>query len=698
MLFLQRLYRASIALWPRAWSRGGRVGTGRVFARPVHRCRGGRALANESEFSEQSARAERMLLWYDQYVTILRRLRSGEAPKLLHLFGGGGGSSEGSRRAGALGICVDNEPQPDYERRFGKESFKLGDATSWATVAKLEAKHHFTACLASPPCKAYSRALSGGKSLVPKLIPVTRDLLRTFFRHWAIENVMGAAKEMSPSSAELYGQAFGLRVDRARKIESSFCIRIDEAVALPGRELRKRTCLGRRRRWKRVDVFGRPVPDCCSGNIFAIQGRTPWRCTTEECAAAMDVDASHMTYDRLAQSIPPAYTRLVTGQACMSEAHASFGVPMVSYDEHVADPDGTSRLLAGWLRGAGDDQSSAGLGFVRGRVAHDDGICEESDEDDIPDLAGDVESSPADCEVPDMEEDAFRELYYSHVGGFDQRWIGASMSQWLGRLRNYVALGGEVSPDELIGHNTFVSVSWSQTGKVADIVLDAVAKGGRGTRATIEVDPRHAAGLGRRGFRREHDGSSPRGTVFMSIGSRGEQAGGHRLDHARCNPHMDSRDIGKKTWADDSKRERAWEPVPWDAERWRGRGLPEAVAKVMTEGTVVELHRALHAREIPQYPFASQEAQMEASIEADRAIATGHMSYVPPDEVEEALRIGAVHPWTMTEQGSKWRACQDYSGITNRAAVSAPFGLPTPWDVKKVIRPDDFDCPMTGFS
>jgi len=173
----------------------------------------------------------------------------------------------------------------------------------------------------------------------------------------------------------------------------------------------------------------------------------------------------------------------------------------------------------------------------------------------------------------------------------------------------------------------------------------------------------------------------------MSIGSRGEQAGGHRLDHARCNPHMDSRDIGKRTWADDSKRERAWEPVPWDAERWRGRGLPEAVAKVMTEGTVVELHRALHAREIPQYPFASQEAQMEASIEADRAIATGHMSYVPPDEVEEALRSGAVHPWTMTEQGSKWRACQDYSGITNRAAVSAPFGLPTPWDVKKVIRP-----------
>jgi len=106
---------------------------------------------------------------------------------------------------------LDNEPQPVYERRFGKESFRLGDATSWSTVAKLHAKHNFVAGLASPPCKAYSRALSGGTSLVPKLIPVTRDLLRTFFRHWAIENVMGAAREMSPSSVELYGQAFGLK-------------------------------------------------------------------------------------------------------------------------------------------------------------------------------------------------------------------------------------------------------------------------------------------------------------------------------------------------------------------------------------------------------------------------------------------------------------------------------------------------------
>ena len=191
--------------------------------------------------------------------------------------------------------------------------------------------------------------MGGQTSLVPKLIPVTRDLMRTFFDHWAIENVMGAAKAMSPESAELFGQAFGLRVDRARKIESSFPVRIDEAVAAPGRALRRRTCLGHRRRWKRVDVFGRPEPACCDGNIFAVQGKAPWKCSTAECAAAMGMEGDQMAYDRLAQSIPPAYTQLITGQACMRVARARFGVPAITYDEHLADPSGTSRLLAGYV-------------------------------------------------------------------------------------------------------------------------------------------------------------------------------------------------------------------------------------------------------------------------------------------------------------------------------------------------------------
>ena len=62
--------------------------------------------------------------------------------------------------------------------------------------------------------------------------------------------------------------------------------------------------------------------------------------------------------------------------------------------------------------------------------------------------------------------------------------------------------------------------------------------------------------------------------------------------------------------------------------------LPPNVVEIMTKGASIELERAIRAREVPQYPFASPAARAEASIEADRAIATGHMSYVPADEVE----------------------------------------------------------------
>ena len=35
----------------------------------------------------------------------------------------------------------------------------------------------------------------------------------------------------------------------------------------------------------------------------------------------MGVDAGHMSYERLAQSVPPAYGQLVFAQMCMHRAH-----------------------------------------------------------------------------------------------------------------------------------------------------------------------------------------------------------------------------------------------------------------------------------------------------------------------------------------------------------------------------------------
>ena len=688
VLFLQRLFRAARLRRPGCWSRGGWKNLGRIFPPVRHRCQGGKNLAGDAEFKAQEARAEKMLQWYDQYVAILRRLSSGVTPCILHQFGGGGGSSEGGKRAGACGVNVDNEPQPDYVRRFGSETFYQGDALSWANTSKLAKRHSFVGCLASPPCKPYSRALSGGTSTVPKLIPQTRDQLKAFFKYWAIENVLGAAKDMDAGSVELFGQFFGCRVDRARKIEASFPLRMDEAVLAPAKALRCRTCLGERRRWRMVDAFNRPATSaCCSGNIFAVQGRSPWKATAAECAAAMGIDRDHMSYDRLAQSLPPSYTRMVIGQMCMQIVHDRFSVPAVTYDDHVAAPVATSRLLAGWLVGAGDDRAAAGLGFKAAR--QDDEVPTTKGTDDVsPLIAGDpLQPETWDSfEVPGELEDAFRELDYSHVGGFDQRWTNGDR-HWLDSMRSHTRLGSEgIKAADFIGRNTYVEVGIVELRRALPLIHEALEVGGRGTRVTISASVKEAGWLQRLGWKEEHKAQDSKG-VLLSKGKRGFASRVAPLDHSRCEKYMDPRDLGQKIWADDDKRMRTWRPVEWNPDLWRDKGLPPRVVSIMTEGAVIEMGRAMEAREVPQYAFASAEARMEASVEADRAIATGHMSYIPAGEVEAALKEGTVHPWTMTQQGEKWRACQDYSPGTNRYAKSAPFGLPTPWDVKQAIIP-----------
>ena len=73
--------------------------------------------------------------WYRQYVQLLRRLQSGVTPTVVDAFCGGGGSSDGVRRAGGASLGLDAAEQPDFERRFGSTSFVEGDATSWSDVA-----------------------------------------------------------------------------------------------------------------------------------------------------------------------------------------------------------------------------------------------------------------------------------------------------------------------------------------------------------------------------------------------------------------------------------------------------------------------------------------------------------------------------------------------------------------------------------
>jgi len=44
------------------------------------------------------------------------------------------------------------------------------------------------------------------------------------------------------------------------------------------------------------------------------------RCSVEQCADAMGVDVGHMSYPRLAQSIPPYYNRLRYAQCCAAQS------------------------------------------------------------------------------------------------------------------------------------------------------------------------------------------------------------------------------------------------------------------------------------------------------------------------------------------------------------------------------------------
>ena len=286
--YLQWFFRTTRSVCPGCWTKGRLRGAAAVTSalgrkRVETRCQGGENLAGPSEFETQRALAEEMLDWYSTYVALLRRLESGVTPVSIQNFVGGGGSSEGCRRAGGASHGVDMYAQEDYVRRFGSDSFTQADGLSWATIKALRDRTGATFMVGGPPCKFYSRARVRGEATQPPLIDGFRDMCEALFgtnRLWAIENVMGAAKYMSPSATMLDGAYFGLRVARARLYETNFDLIVDRCVREPADALGVRCCLGGRRRFRRFDEFGRPLHQaCCAGNIYALQGTAPWRCT-----------------------------------------------------------------------------------------------------------------------------------------------------------------------------------------------------------------------------------------------------------------------------------------------------------------------------------------------------------------------------------------------------------------------------------
>ena len=161
------------------------------------------------------------------------------------------------------------------------------------------------------------------------------------------------------------------------------------------------------------------------------------------------------------------------------------------------------------------------------------------------------------------------------------------------------------------------------------------------------------------------------------------------LNHDEAEADMDPRDLGIGCEAPERKAERSYMPIPHDPGRWRGKGFSPFVEQLMTEGHRIGGDVPFGFYEIDQYKWRDATAQRMGGLEADRHVLLGALEFVPADEAAALLRANAtVHPWTVVHQRDKWRACQDYSKGTNIEADTAPFRLPTVFDVRQVVKPD----------
>ena len=717
--YLQYTFRRSRSVRPGCWSRGGMVGL--CWYRPRERwaCDGGLNLASEERIGVQVARSRAVLDWYGNYVLLLRRLSSGKRPTALVTYCGQGGVSEGVRRAHGGCHGQDLRPQPRYTARYGDRSFTEGDSSDAFSVRDLRRRCGAFVTIASPPCKPYSTALLRGEASEPALIEQTRDALRSAGGLYVIENVPGARADMRNGACILHGTYFGLHVDRPRFFESNFRIHVDKALKEGGERLKGGMCLGIRRRWRRLDPFGRPSRhDCCGGNLWAVQGDKPLRCTTSECAWAMGLDTDHMDYAGMSQAVPPAYSELVFSQACMREVETRFGIRAVTFDEFESNPDRYRALMHHWLRGAGGSSPGQGTFFEKARaepsatreastsdnqcLAHD----EEEREGHAPQYRAIHGDSSGDVVAPAIVGTVFaaelREVEYSWAGGFDCIMGGGDVWQALSPVRPSRRLSPGCADSELGGVNSLLCLN---ARDFADRVprIAALVKAHPGTRVTVEarggVAESLLRGLGFRLVRRVHRGKPayssegrnallPIPRSYWSIG-RVKLSDGEHVVYGRLAEHMDPLDRpGAAQEPKTAKAARSYVPIPWEPSRW-DIGLPPELDRMMArEGVGIHPVEEVTPTEVPFYKWASNEGLLKSIAEADRALISGAMEYVPASRVGEVFEKSTIHPWTIVDQGGgKWRLCHDYSVGTNRRVPTASFSLPSVWDVVPVIRP-----------
>ena len=704
--FLQFLFRALRRVARGPWGARGCLRGVAVF-RPItdYRCRGGGNLAPESEFSAQKARGDEVLSWYRQYVRLLQQRRSGRAPRSYHPYSGGGVDARGVRAAGGVPFGSDRVVQLDFVRGFGAESFCVLDATASSEVLARAARVGADVLAMSPPCQAYSTLATGSEA--PKLIALCRDQIEQSGLLGYIENVKGSSSEMRENAVLIYGSDFGLHVDRPRFLEANFPLVIDDYLREGGSALRMRGCLGDRRKWPRLDPFGRPdTRVCCQGNLFPVQGLRPFKCSVCEASWAMGVSDSGVSYEALAQGIPPQYAELAFGQACMHLCATEFGAPAITFDEMRKDPRGSRSRLKLWLRGAGGLEADLGM-QVEAPLGEGAGAAGSRAESGILEgapmgaSAGTVRGGEAPASEADVVwEVESREVHYSLHGGFGQCWPSRDSPTALAGVVPEPARSGPISVEALEGENSLLG--WQGPGSVAsvaEIVIQAVKS--LGTRAVVEArSHQEEALLASAGFsfvRRIERGEPvlasddaparlPVRRSWWALGERRSVPPSFRLDLDAAEAALDPRDRGEFPEEAGVKEMRSCLPLPHDASRWEGTGLDQWVETMMQEGVRIQTVREPPFADHPFYRWESTEAMIRAISEADRHLLVGALEYVPEEDLEFFARGGIVHPWVVARQGSKWRLCHDYSVGTNQIVPTAPFSLPSVWDVRAVLK------------